>query len=225
MEMKAARTTALVLALSALSQCVAAAITIRMNAFPDQMVADGRSGTNITLEVRNTDGRIVPDGTRILLTTTLGTFRESIVSTQNGIARAILIAGNVAGTAKVTASEIGISTNPTVLEIDFVTSKDQLSTNNDFVEISTKGSLEYIYVGRIATASATKQGVSAAFQDIQLKAADLQYSYDYQVIRGRDVTATINKKEIYFTEFYFDLRKRKGYGLTQSNSILSTGLA
>jgi hypothetical protein len=215
MGMRGIRAAAIVAVLGAMAPFAFGTISIRLSVFPDQIVADSRSGTNITLDVRSNDGKIVPDGTRILLTTTLGVFRETIVTTQNGIARATLIAGNIPGIAKVTASEIGAATNPSIIEVEFVRTKEDLASASDYLEISTTGSLEFLYLQRIATSSALKQGVTATFQDIAVAASDLQYSYNNQVVRARDAKATINKKEYSISEFYYDLRTRKGYGLTQ----------
>ena len=39
----------------------------------------------------------MPDGTQVVLNTTLGNFRESIVRTSSGVARTTLVAGNIPG--------------------------------------------------------------------------------------------------------------------------------
>ncbi len=60
---------------------------IRLNAFPSVSVADGRSTSTITAEVRDLNGRTVPDGTKVVFTTSLGSFRESVITTTGGTAR------------------------------------------------------------------------------------------------------------------------------------------
>lgn len=196
-----------------------AVITIRLSAFPDQLVADGRSATTITLEVRSNDGKLVPDGTRILLSSTLGNFRETIVTTQNGIARAILIAGNITGTARITAAEISTTSNPSVIDVEFVKSRDQLATNNDFIEIESTQSLEYVFRDQIATASAVNRGVKARFLNYNVKAKELQFAYGEQVIRARDAIVKWENNEVLFDDFYIDIRKRKAYGFALVETV------
>jgi hypothetical protein len=209
----------LAFALAATSICLAATINIQLQTYPSEAVADGRSSIAITLFVRNSDGTNVPDGTQIVLRTTLGSFRETIVSTTSGIARTVLVAGNIPGTARVTAATLQNQSSPTISEVEFVSDRSKLSSTNDYVELSTNGSLEYTYAQRIATASGTDQGVKFQFRDRQLVANDLQYLYDAQVVRARQVKFKIGNKEYNFSDLYLDLRSQKGYGITVIDNL------
>lgn len=210
----------LALALAASSICYSATITIQLQAFPNEAVADGRSSIAITLFVRNSDGSNVPDGTQVVLNTTLGNFRESIVRTTSGVARSILVAGNISGTARVTAATLQNQSNPSTLEVEFVKDRSQLSSSNDFIELSSAGSLEFTFAKRIATASAPDKGVKFQIRDRLLVADDLQYLYDAQVVRARRATLRIGTTDYNFSELYLDIRTMRGYGITEIDNIV-----
>jgi hypothetical protein len=188
------------------------AITIQMDAFPREAVADNRSQITLSLTVRNNDGSIVPNGTRIVLATTLGSFRDSIVTTSEGKAQAILIAGNIPGIAKITASEIGLNSNPTVLEVEFVSDKSQLSSSGDFVIMAAKNGVEFSPVKSVMTAADPEKKVNFQFGDRMIVGDDLQYNLNNKIIRGRKVEIVIGKVKHKFEEFYFDVRKKEGFG-------------
>ncbi|MEI7984713.1 MAG: hypothetical protein WCI55_03720 [Armatimonadota bacterium] len=209
----------LALALAASSACYAATITIQLQAYPNEAVADGRSSIAITLFVRNSDGSNVPDGTQIVLNSTLGNFRETIVRTTSGVARSILVSGNITGTARITAATLQNQSNPSILEVEFVSDRSKLSSSNDFLELSSTGSLEYTFAKKIATASATDKGVKFQIRDRLLQADDLQYLYDAQVVRARQATFKVGTKDIRFSDIYLDLRTLKGYGVTEIDNV------
>ena len=209
----------LAFALAATSICFAATINIQLQTYPSEAVADGRSSIAITLYARNSDGTNVPDGTQIVLSTTLGTFRETIVGTTSGIARTVLVAGNIPGTARITAATLQNQSSPTISEVEFVTDRSKLSSSNDYVELSATGSLEYTYAQRIATASGPNHGVKFQFRDRELIADDLQYLYDAQIVRARQASFKIGDKDYKFSDIYLDLRSQKGYGITVIDNL------
>ncbi len=78
----------------------AASVYLRAN--PSSIIADGKSVTTITVEVRDSSGNPVDDGTLVSFSTSLGAV-ESMVSTKAGVARARLTSGTVTGAASVSA--------------------------------------------------------------------------------------------------------------------------
>lgn len=87
------------------------------NQFPKAAEENGGETVAITMEALNKDGQAIADGSTIVLTTTLGTFKkgESInqisVTTTSGVATAQFFPSNVAGSAIITAkSEFGQNT-------------------------------------------------------------------------------------------------------------------
>src|SRR5438477_2879440 len=95
-----------VLALAVLGCSYSLVLADQLNAFPSVSVADGRSTTTITADIRDSGGRPVADGTRVVFNTTLGSFRDSVATTTNGIARVILVAGTAPGVARITATPL-----------------------------------------------------------------------------------------------------------------------
>ncbi|MER3496096.1 MAG: hypothetical protein C4320_04405, partial [Armatimonadota bacterium] len=75
---------------------------IRLTTFPTVAMADGRSQITVSAEVRSLGGALVPDGTRVVLATTLGVFRENVVVTSGGLARGLLVSSSIPGVAKIT---------------------------------------------------------------------------------------------------------------------------
>jgi hypothetical protein len=142
----------------------------------------------------------------------LGSFRDSIVTTSEGKAQAILIAGNIPGIAKITASEIGLNSNPTVLEVEFVSDKSQLSSSGDFVIMAAKNGVEFSPVKSVMTAADPEKKVNFQFGDRMIVGDDLQYNLNNKIIRGRKVEIVIGKVKHKFEEFYFDVRKKEGFG-------------
>jgi hypothetical protein len=209
----------LALALAAARFGYSATINIQIQAYPGEAVADGRSSIAVTLFVRNSDGSNVPDGTQVVLSTTLGNFRESIVRTTSGIARTILVSGNIPGTAKITAATLQNQSNPTLMEVEFVSDRSKLSSSNDFVELSSTGSLEFTYAKRITTASAPNRGIKFQFKDRMIQAEDLQYLYDAQIVRARRATYKLGDKEFTFSDLFLDLRTLKGFGITEIDNL------
>lgn len=191
-----------------------AAINIRLQAYPYEVVADGRSAINISIEARNNDGSVVQDGTKILLTSTLGTFREQIVAVIGGRAQATLIAGNIAGTAKITATELNNQSNPSTLEVNFVSSRDKLSTASDYIEINVPSRFEYHFETRILTGAGSKQNVSGVFRETNFKCDDIQYLQDSGELRAKNITFEIKGKPYTFSELYIDTKNGRGYGVT-----------
>ncbi len=211
------RTGLLFLALAAISGALTASASadqklIRLTSFPTVALADGRSQISINVEIRDTNGRAVADGTRVVLSTTLGYFRENIVVTSGGFARAQLTAGGIAGIAKITASILGDSASPSVLEFEFVADRKLLATAEETVDIFAGESLEYTYDTRILAASGPGQKVKLRYRDLTIEADDLQYALQPGEIRARNAKVKLGKETGEFREFYIKLSSRKGIG-------------
>lgn len=78
------------------------ATSVYLSANPDTIIADGKSITTISAEIRDSEGNLVPNGTLVSFSSSLGTIQSSVSSTA-GVARARLTSGTVTGTAVVSA--------------------------------------------------------------------------------------------------------------------------
>lgn len=207
----------ILLVLSAcLSGAQAAQRSIRLSAFPNAVVADGRSAITITAEVREVStGQFAPDGTRILFRSKLGFFRESVVTTRSGIAQAILIAGNTPGIDKVTASEVGGGTFPSVIEIDYVKDKSELLQGQEKIELFTDEDLEYSLLEYIISAASAKGKVRLAYKDLTIEAERLEYDVKAGTVKAQAAQVKTAAWSGYFQEIFLDLKRRTGFGTTR----------
>ncbi len=109
-------------------------INIFLTANPPEIPADGASISNIEAFVTEQQG-IVPDGTNVYFTTTLGTI-TSQSETQNGFATTTLTSGIVEGTATVTA--IVSNTSKTIdVSVGIPVSNITLTANPSTFEVTT----------------------------------------------------------------------------------------
>ncbi|MCO5298295.1 MAG: Ig-like domain-containing protein [Fimbriimonadaceae bacterium] len=205
---------ALVAAVLAVALCSADTALIRLTSYPTVTVADGRSTVTISAEVRTRDGRFVPDGTQVVFTTDLGTFRDNVVRTVNGVARAILVAGGLPGTAKITARTLAFQNASTTLEMDFLSDRSQLSTAKEYIEIVAPRHLMYSTDLKIIGAADPDERVAVRYRDIVIEAADVQVDVPNYEVRARKAHLHIGDVDQEFEELYLKLNTRKGYGVT-----------
>ncbi len=76
---------------------------ILLRADPEIIRADGQSTSTIIAEVRDREGRFVPDGTEVRFSTSLGRV-DPVLSTRGGVVRATLQSAATEGVADVTAT-------------------------------------------------------------------------------------------------------------------------
>ena len=77
--------------------------SIQLSSNPSVIAADGKSVCTITAEVRDRDGRFVPDGTEVHFSASLGVIEE-FATTSAGVARIKLVSANITGTSVITAA-------------------------------------------------------------------------------------------------------------------------
>ncbi|HEY0865792.1 MAG TPA: Ig-like domain-containing protein [Fimbriimonas sp.] len=201
---------------------------VTVSAYPSIAVADGKSTVTISAELRDGSGKTVPDGTRVFFATTLGSFRESVVQTTGGVARAILIAGGIPGTAKLTVTGVGVDVAPTTLDFDFVGDRSDLSTAMEYVEIVAPSYMQYTADTRIIGAAAPEKGVYLRYRDIEIDADDIQYSVNNYELRARRATLKMGKWSKDFDQLFLRLDQHKGLGLTsfrgkRADTVVATG--
>ncbi|CAN5376363.1 hypothetical protein BH11ARM2_BH11ARM2_02770 [soil metagenome] len=208
------RRLAAALAMTAVCAASMAQQGIQLQSFPTMSVADGRSTVTVTATVRDANGNTVPDGTRVVFNSTIGTFREALVATTQGIARATLIAPGVAGTAKITVSALAGNAAPNTLEYEFVADRALLSSAQEYIEVVCPTSLSYTGDSRWVAASAANQGVSVRYRDVTITSDDMQLDTSRYVIRARKAHLKFGKIDRQFDELYFRLNQRRGVGTT-----------
>ncbi len=186
--------------------------SIQMTAFPGVSLADGRSTITITAEVRDNGGSLVPDGTQVVFETTLGTFRETVVTTQNGFARAVLVASSIPGEAKVRAGSLKFGALAS-MEVVFVADRSLLSSANDYVEIVAPRAMAYSLEEKVLQANGENRGVHLRYKDIVIDADDIELIVPNHEVRARNAKVTMGDKSWEVDRLYMRLNQRKGMAL------------
>lgn len=187
--------------------------TAQLRAFPSAAVADGRSTIIVSAEIRDSSGRIVPDGTQVVFETNLGQFRESIVRTQGGFAQATLNVGSIAGYAKIRVKVLGFNIADST-DVELVSSRDQLSSAREYIEISARDYLLYSPEARVIAATGTERSAYLRYRNIEVWANDLQYNVVTYELRARDARVKMGDTDQVFSEVFLRLNRREGFGVT-----------
>lgn len=184
---------------------------IHLESYPAMMVADGRSTLTVTAQLRDSNGGLVPDGTQVVFDSNLGSFRDKIVETANGFARAVLVAGDLPGTARIRATALRFNA-AAELDIEFVGSRAQLSSAQDYIEVVGSETLWYSVQDRVLSATGADRGAKLKFQNIEIEANDLQVQVQTYEVRARRAIVRIGKWEQEFETLYFRLNRKDGFG-------------
>lgn len=188
--------------------------SVTLSAFPTIAEANGRQPITITAEVRDRSGNLVPDGTQVVFEAQLGTFRESIVRTENGYARATLVAGSLAGICKVRVSVLRFNANST-LDIELVSDRSLLSSAKEYVEVTAPDYLQYSMQDRIIEATGQGQQVFLRYREITIEADDLQLRVPTYEVRARNAKVKMGDTIYNFNQLYMRLNRRTGSGVTE----------
>jgi len=196
--------------------------TITLTAFPNLAVADGRTPITINAEVRDSTGRLAPDGTQVFLETSLGRFEESIYTTRNGLVRARLTSSPTPGLAKITATATTVQASG-VLDFEFVSDRSRLDSAKEYFEIVCRKYLAYSPEQKLIAAAAQESGVKFRYRDIEIEADDLQVDIRAYRVRGRKVKLRLAQQNYTFDEMSIDLRKRAGWAVGLTPTPLARG--
>lgn len=194
-----------------------------ISAFPTVSVADARSTVTVTAVVVGNNGNPVPDGTQVTFSSTLGSFRNEIVSTIGGRAQAVLVAGGVPGTAMITVKAPGAP--PATYEFEFVSDRSLLSSAKEYVEIVAPGYMSFSLDDKIIGAAGPNKGVHIRYRDVEIEADDMQLNiptYEMRLKKAHVKFGTVNQN---FDECYLKLNQRKGYGTTNFTAPTPVGIA
>ena len=187
---------------------------LRLSAFPTMSVADGHSTVTVSAEIRDTKGSLVPNGTQVVFSATLGcAFQEPIVKTQNGWAHAVMQAGSMPGTVKITATALAYNAT-TTQEYELVSDRSLLSSAKEYIEIVSDTRLGYSMDQKTIGSEAPDQGVSIRYREITIDADAVQLNVPTYEIRARKAKLKMGKSEQEFDDLYLKLNQRTGYGTT-----------
>lgn len=188
--------------------------TIQLTTLPAISVADGRSTITVSAYVRRPSGQPVPDGTQVVFSTSLGEIKDiPVVQTINGVARVVLQAGTVPGTAKIKASALSLGAI-TTLDVEFLSDRSLLNSANEYVEIVAPGYMLFSLDDRILGAAGPNHGAKLRYREIEIEADDLQLNIPMYEVRAKKAKLRIGKFTHEFEELNLKLTLRKGIGTT-----------
>lgn len=188
--------------------------SIELSSFPSVGVSDGRTPLTVTALVRDNQGRLVPNGTQVVFESTLGSFRESVITTENGYARASLVSPSQPGIAKVRAASLRYGASSTI-EVEFVADRTLLNTAKEFIEVTSPRNLFYSVEDKTIEASGPDRGVNVRYRDIDIRADDLQLQVATYTVKARNAEITFGQKSYRLQELVIRLNHRRGLGMAE----------
>jgi hypothetical protein len=187
--------------------------TIRLTVEREILLADGRSATTLTADVRDDRGGVVPDGTVVRFTTTAGRLDTTTATTRNGVARVTLTAADLPGTALVSASlEGGFSAAPAQRSVAFASDADTALTGGNWARI------EGDYVGYavdngIIQANKKNKPARVTYRGAEITADALQVNIQDNTVRAAGSVVLVRgpeKRE--YSNLRYSLTAMEGVG-------------
>lgn len=192
------------------SSCVwAAEGSVETKFFPEAVVADGASTVTITVTVRDRNGSNVPDGTRVVLETTLGSLRQTSLSTVNGVVQTQLTPGTLPGLAVITVSVVDFRASARY-SFPFVRNRAELQQAQETLEIRARNRITYAPTERLFRADGM---VRVVYRNLDIRADDLQLRADDLELRATNVLVRVGGEERRYRAVILDLRTLSGRAL------------
>lgn len=188
--------------------------TMWLKAHPQAIVADGRSETTISAEVRDSTGRPVPDGTNVDFTSSIGTI-ERTARTVAGVARARFQSTVTVGTAMVSA--VATMGNAVAqLRVDFLEPGTELF-DESFITVASKKYLGYDAGGGVVDSAG---GVVIAHRGLTINAEEAQIDVKSNILRAKckmgvdNIVIRRESKRVEASALYYDFNSMSGVLLT-----------
>lgn len=181
-----------------------------LRAHPQAIIADGRSETAISAEVRDSSGRAVSDGTIVDFTVSIGTI-ERTARTIGGVARVRLQSTVKVGTAMVSAV-VANGNAVAQLRVDFLEPGTQMF-DESFITVASKKYLGYDVNARIVDSAG---GVTIAHRGLTITAEEAQIDLRSNTLKAKCKTGEDNiiirrdAKRIEASAIYYDFNAMSG---------------
>ncbi|MEN6370897.1 MAG: Ig-like domain-containing protein [Armatimonadota bacterium] len=194
------------------------ATSIYLSANPDAIIADGKSITTISAEIRDSDGNLVSDGTLVSFSSSLGTIQPS-VSTIAGVARARLSGGTVTGTAAVSA---WVTQGGAVgqVKVELLAPGTEISRQS-FITISSDSYLAYDPEKMIIQATG---GATVSHRGLSINADEVEYDLQAGTIKcrqrsgGKVINLSRGNKSLQVCALYYQVEDMKGKAIIESET-------
>lgn len=191
---------------------------ISVTASPSVLIADGKSSTILSATIRGSDGQLVPDGTSVQFSTTLGTLDHNSVTSVSGVARARLTSASTDGHATVQVSFVGGGTSgaaTTSVNVQFTTDRELAATdgNSRWLHITCSDYLIYSADAHMVEADGKHGAATFTVGALSVKADSLQYDLDESVITARNAVLKRGPYTITAAELRYELYGNTGIAI------------
>jgi len=209
------RTGALLLVLSVLSGVAFAAAplySIKLTASPSVLLSDGKSIALISAEVRDDRGNLVPDGTQVQFSASMGILRDTVVGTSAGIARTQLTSATLPGIANVTAAVPGASAFEEV-RVTFTDDPDMLRRRVNTYLFTSPQYLAYSADWRCVEAVSSEGKAELVVGSVRLQARSYQYHLEGDLLLAEGAVLTRGKRTLVAEKLRYSPRRDEGQAL------------
>lgn len=182
---------ATVLATASSAAHAAGLATIRLTAAKLTILADGKSTTTITADVRDDRGNVVPDGTVVRFDTNYGRLDTTTAATRNGVARVTLISADLPGVALVKANIENGDATPGTAEVTFSTDAEE-TAEGSWARIDGKEYVGYAQDFGIIQAIGKNGGAKVTYRNIEITADTLQLQAHGSLFPSPDTVSAPN---------------------------------
>ncbi|MES1227985.1 MAG: Ig-like domain-containing protein, partial [Armatimonadota bacterium] len=187
--------------------------TVKASAFPSLALSDGSSPVIITVEVRDQNGQLVPDGTPVVFESKIGNFDAQTVNTQNGLAKATLHAPSTPGFATIRISVLRFNAFGETA-VEFVKERGKIESSLRQLEVEGGSSLTYSVQDRVFEATGVKRTAVVRLGKVEVAADEFQVHAIDTTVKAHEATLKINGLERNYEELSFNLKNKIGVGLT-----------
>ncbi len=189
--------------------------SLYLTASPEVILADGKSVTILTANVRDGDGSVAPDGTAVRFTTSSGTLDKDNGQTTAGTVRVTLTSAATPEIAHITAtaflaSAAGSST--ATMQVEFTADRAQAFSSGDerWVHIDCTEYLIYSADSKIVEAQGRKGSAHLQYRGLSVSGDTLQLNLQSGVLVGHNVVMERGHHALRAAEIRYDLGANAG---------------
>ncbi len=186
--------------------------SIRLTASPSILLSDGKSIALISAEVRDDRGNLVPDGTQVQFSASLGVLRDTVVSTSAGIARTQLTSASLPGVANITATIPGASAMAEV-RVTFTDDPETLRQRVNIYLFTSPQYLAYSADWRCVEAVSSDGKAEVVVGNLRLEARSYQYHVDDDLLVAEGAVLTRGKRSLMAERLRYYPRRDEGQAL------------
>jgi hypothetical protein len=163
----------------------------------------------VSAEVRDEKGNLVPDGTQVQFSASLGVLRDTVVATSAGIARTQITSSSLPGLATITATLPGAPAFGEV-RITFTDDPEMLRQRSNTYLFRSDQYLAYSADWRCIEAVSSQQQAEIVLGGLRLQARSYQYRLDDDVVVAEDALLSRGKRQLSVQRLRYYPRRDEG---------------